>query len=320
MPPSSSCGPTLGRQGGSFFSRSHENLDRTSALSPLSPALRWRCVGGAEAAADPAASGARGAPTLRRTQRAPSCGRWQCGGTVTSSPVVVGAGANGPVGAAVCRALVERSAQVRAVVRCASSAPALHAVNEPVGDFADEGLARVVTQAPTRSSRRSTRWGRPARCGTGWASRARRSCSSCRDAGVARLVHVSTAVVHDPSAGVGAWPRTVPACPRAAGTTPIPRTPPTWPWRRSAGSPPCWSALPAIMGADTSVWNALRPQAVRRGSHGRATAGPRDALVTALKSGCGASGGRLRISGRPPACAPPHRLLASAEPPSVRPW
>ena len=34
-----------------------------------------------------------------------------------SSPVVVVTGANGLVGAAVCRALAERSAQVRAVVR-----------------------------------------------------------------------------------------------------------------------------------------------------------------------------------------------------------
>ncbi|MGK5115471.1 hypothetical protein MY520_26155 [Geodermatophilus sp. CPCC 205506] len=45
-----------------------------------------------------------------------------------------------------CRALVERSAQVRAVVRRAGSAPGLDGVTELVGEFADEGLAREVTQ------------------------------------------------------------------------------------------------------------------------------------------------------------------------------
>ena len=65
---------------------------------------------------------------------------------VTSSPVVVVTGANGLVGAAVCRALVERSAQVRAVVRGVGSAPALDGVTEHVGDFADGGLNRTVTR------------------------------------------------------------------------------------------------------------------------------------------------------------------------------
>ena len=63
-----------------------------------------------------------------------------------ASPVVVVTGANGLVGAAVCRALVERSAQVRAVVRRSGSAPALDGVTEHVGDFADESLARAVTR------------------------------------------------------------------------------------------------------------------------------------------------------------------------------
>jgi uncharacterized protein YbjT (DUF2867 family) len=58
-----------------------------------------------------------------------------------SSPVVVVTGANGLVGTAVCRTLVERSAPVRAVVRGAGSAPALDGVTEHVGDFADESLA-----------------------------------------------------------------------------------------------------------------------------------------------------------------------------------
>src|ERR1700710_2462682 len=66
----------------------------------------------------------------------------------SASPVVVVTGANGLVGAAVCRALVARSAQVRAVVRRAGSAPALDGVTEHVGDFAVEGLAHAVTEVP----------------------------------------------------------------------------------------------------------------------------------------------------------------------------
>jgi hypothetical protein len=52
------------------------------------------------------------------------------GGMVTAAPVVAVTGANGLVGTAVCRALVERSAQVRAVVRRAGSAHAPEGVTE----------------------------------------------------------------------------------------------------------------------------------------------------------------------------------------------
>jgi nucleoside-diphosphate-sugar epimerase len=121
-----------------------------------------------------------------------------------SSPLVVVTGANGAVGAAVCRALVERSAQMRAVVRLAGSAPALDGVTEHVGDFADESLARAVTQGadavvttvhPMGSSREVQH--RVAVEGTSVLARA------ARDAVVARLVHVSTAGAYDRSAGVG---------------------------------------------------------------------------------------------------------------------
>ncbi len=126
------------------------------------------------------------------------------GGAATSSPVVVVTGANGLVGAAVCRALAERSAQVRAVVRRAGSAPALDGVTEHVGDFADQGFARTVTRGadavvttvhPMGSPREVQH--RVAVEGTPALARA------ARDAGVARLVHVSTAGVYDRSAGVG---------------------------------------------------------------------------------------------------------------------
>src|SRR4051794_17342816 len=137
-------------------------------------------------------------------QRAPSGGRWHCGGMTSSPPVVVVTGANGLVGAAVCRALVERSAQVRAVVRRAGTAPALDGLTEHVGDFADEGLAREVTTGadavvstvhPMGSSRDVQH--RVGAEGTPVLARA------ARDAGVSRFVHVSTSAVYDRSPGVG---------------------------------------------------------------------------------------------------------------------
>ena len=125
-------------------------------------------------------------------------------GMLTSSPVVVVTGANGFVGSAVCRALVERPAQVRAVVRRAGSAPALDGVTELVGEFDDGGFAWVVTQGadavvttvhPMGSSRGVQH--RVGVEGTPVLARA------ARDAGVARFVHVSTAGVYDRTAGVG---------------------------------------------------------------------------------------------------------------------
>jgi nucleoside-diphosphate-sugar epimerase len=118
------------------------------------------------------------------------------------SPVVVVTGANGLVGTAVCRALVERSAQVRAVVRRGGSAPALDGLTEHVGDFADEDLVREVTRGadavvttvhPMGSSREAQH--RVGVEGTLVLARA------ARHAGVGRLVHVSTAGVYDRSPG-----------------------------------------------------------------------------------------------------------------------
>ena len=63
-----------------------------------------------------------------------------------TGPVVVVTGANGLVGAAVCAALAERGAAVRAVVRRPGTAPQLAGLTEHVGDFADEAFAHEVVQ------------------------------------------------------------------------------------------------------------------------------------------------------------------------------
>ena len=116
--------------------------------------------------------------------------------TLPASPVVVVTGANGFVGARVCAALADRGATVRAVVRRAGSAPAVAGVEEHVGEFHDpefaasvtRGASAAVTTVHPMGSDHETQH-RIGVVGTRVFARA------ARDAGAARLVHVSTAAV-----------------------------------------------------------------------------------------------------------------------------
>lgn len=184
-----------------------------------------------------------------------------------SSPVVVVTGANGLVGAAVCRALVERSAQVRAVVRRAGSAPVLDGVTEHVGDFADESFARSVTDGadavvttvhPMGSSREVQH--RVGAEGTPVLARA------ARDAGVARLVHVSTAGVYDRTPEMGDVAEDGALLPDGSGAYPDTKNATDVALAEVDGLTTVLVRPPAIIGAgETSVWNTLRPKAVRAG-------------------------------------------------------
>jgi nucleoside-diphosphate-sugar epimerase len=184
-----------------------------------------------------------------------------------SSPVVVVTGANGLVGAAVCRALIERAAQVRAVVRRGGSAPALDGVTEHVGDFAEEGFAGAVTQGadavvttvhPMGSSREVQH--RVGVEGTPVIARA------ARDAGVARLVHVSTAAVYDLSAGVGDVADDGELLPEGSGDYPDTKNATDAALARVGGITTVLVRPPAVLGAgETSVWNTLRPRAMLGG-------------------------------------------------------
>ncbi len=184
-----------------------------------------------------------------------------------SSPVVVVTGANGLVGTAVCRALVERSAQVRAVVRRAGSAPVLDGVTEHVGDFADVSLARAVTPGadavvttvhPMGSSREVQH--RVGVEGTPVLARA------ARDAGVTRLVHVSTAGVYDRSAGIGDVAEDGALLPEGSGDYPDTKNATDAALARVGGLTTVLVRPPAVIGAgETSIWNTLRPLAVRDG-------------------------------------------------------
>ncbi|MHA3703658.1 NAD-dependent epimerase/dehydratase family protein [Jatrophihabitans sp. YIM 134969] len=119
-----------------------------------------------------------------------------------ASPLVVVIGANGLVGHAVARAVSLQGATVVGVVRRSGTAP--EGVREVVGEFTDaaftarvlDGADAVVTTVHPMGTDRSTQ----ERIGVeGNATVAREAAR----AGVARLVHVSTAAVYDRSPGVG---------------------------------------------------------------------------------------------------------------------
>ncbi|MCF6743478.1 NAD(P)-dependent oxidoreductase [Blastococcus sp. KM273128] len=185
------------------------------------------------------------------------------------TPVVVVTGANGLVGTAVCRALAERSAEVRAVVRRAGSAPALDGVTEHVGDFADDAFAREVTAgadavvttvhpmgSPREVQHRVGVEGTPV------------IAPAARDAGVARLVHVSTAGVYDRSAGVGDVAEDGALLPEGSGDYPDTKIATDAALAEVGGLTTVLVRPPAILGpGETSVWNTLRPQAVRDGEN-----------------------------------------------------
>jgi nucleoside-diphosphate-sugar epimerase len=181
------------------------------------------------------------------------------------SPVVVVTGANGFVGARVCAALVERGAGVRAVVRRPGTAPDLEGVVEQVGEFFDSDLAAevvqgayaVVTTVHPMGTDRETQH-RIGVEGTPVLARA------ARDAGVSRLVHVSTAGVYDRAPGVGDVDETASLVGDAAGVYAVTKRDTDAALARVDGLTRVLLRPPAILGAgDTSIWNTLRPAEIR---------------------------------------------------------
>jgi nucleoside-diphosphate-sugar epimerase len=89
---------------------------------------------------------------------------------------------------------------------------------------------------------------------------------AARDAGVTRLVHLSTAGVYDRSAGVGDVAEDAALLPEGSGDYPDTKNATDAALARVGGLTTVLVRPPAVMGAgDTSVWNTLRPQAVRDG-------------------------------------------------------
>lgn len=177
------------------------------------------------------------------------------------SPVVVVTGANGLVGSRLCAALVKDGATVRAVVRRKGSAPAIAGVEERVGDFADPGLAAdvvagataVVTTVHPMGSDRETQH-RVGVEGTPVLARA------ARDAGVSRLVHVSTAGVYDRSPGMGDVDEASPLVGDDANDYAVTKRDTDAALAEVDGITRVLVRPPAILGpGESSVWNTLRP-------------------------------------------------------------
>jgi len=184
---------------------------------------------------------------------------------LTPSPVVVVTGANGFVGSRVCAALIERGATVRGVVRRAGTAPVLAGVEEHVGEFDDPGFAArvcagadaaVTTVHPLGSDRASQQ-----RIGVEGTARFARAA---RDAGVARLVHVSTAAVYDRSPGVGDVHEDSALVGDDGNAYAVTKRDSDLALAEVDGMTRVLVRPPAILGAgESSVWNSLRPATIR---------------------------------------------------------
>jgi nucleoside-diphosphate-sugar epimerase len=181
------------------------------------------------------------------------------------SSVVVVTGANGLVGARICAALAESGATVRAVVRRPGTAPVLPGVEEWVGDFPDpgfaadvvEGASAVVTTVHPMGTDRDNQH----RIGVEGTPVIARAAAA---AGVDRLVHISTAGVYDRSPEVGDVDESAPVVGDDGGDYPVTKRDTDAALGAVEGITRVLLRPPAILGSgETSVWNSLRPAAIR---------------------------------------------------------
>jgi nucleoside-diphosphate-sugar epimerase len=223
----------------------------------------------------------------------------------SSASVVVVTGANGLVGSRVCEALVERGAHVRAIVRRTGTAPALPGVAEVVGDFAEpmfaatvvSGADSVVTTVHPMGSDRGTQQ----RIGVAGTLVVARAAAS---AGIGRLIHISTAAVYDRSPETGDVDEASALVGDDAGDYAVTKRDTDLALAGVDGITRVLLRPPAILGpGPTSVWNTLRPAAMREDERARSAIA--DATFAWVHVSDLASLAADLASGRIPAAADP---------------
>ncbi|HKJ11631.1 MAG TPA: NAD-dependent epimerase/dehydratase family protein [Ornithinimicrobium sp.] len=179
------------------------------------------------------------------------------------SPIVV-TGANGLVGSHVCQVLSERGATVRAVVRRPGTAPRLPGLTEHVGDFGDaelatavvQGAGAVVTTVHPMGAERSTQH----QVGVVDTTTLVRAA---RDAGVPRVVHISTAAVYERSPEAGDIVESSPLVTDDAGDYAVTKRDTDAALAEVEGVTGILVRPPAILGAgESSMWNSIVPDKV----------------------------------------------------------
>ncbi|MDQ6728870.1 MAG: NAD(P)H-binding protein [Actinomycetota bacterium] len=189
----------------------------------------------------------------------------------SSGSFVVVTGANGLVGSRVCEALVQRGVRARAIVRRPGTAPALPGVAEVVGDFAESkfaasvvsGASSVVTTVHPMGSDRETQQ----RIGVAGTLVVARAAAS---AGIGRLVHISTAAVYDRSPEMDDVDEASVLVGDDAGDYSVTKRDTDLALAGVDGITRVLLRPPAILGhGPTSVWNTLRPAAMREDERAR---------------------------------------------------
>lgn len=178
-------------------------------------------------------------------------------------PLIVVTGANGLVGSHVCKALAERGARIRAVVRRAGAAPSLPGLEEVVGEFQDPAFAAsicdgadavVQTVHPMRDDDLQT-------SSAGWSQQ---FAVAARDAGVPLYVHISTTSVYHRDETTGDIDEHSKLVDDDADDYAVTKRATDDALRAVDGITRVFVHPTAVLGkGEWSVWNVRRPQAIR---------------------------------------------------------